>query len=225
MDCHDDSSEFRRPGSLSYPWLHLVDQAWPRFLLYVSATDPLGCWLWRGGVSRGQGKEDNYGSFWVGENFSVRAHIFAAVAGGDETWSPSRDHLCRNTLCMNPLHLERVTKAENNRRQWVARRSWTNYGGSFDHDMGLGMTKREAEILTILERLIETSWVRPMDFGGEDATYHAKVAARMVPKGWMARRRVSTIGGRGHWEWRITDKGRVAVANHRFHSTNPGAGT
>jgi hypothetical protein len=30
------------------------------------------------------------------------------------------DHLCRNQTCINPLHLEAVTKLENIRRQWAA---------------------------------------------------------------------------------------------------------
>lgn len=108
---------------MTYPWLHLVDRAWPRFITYVDARDWCGCWLWTGGLSRGQGKRDNYGSFYVGENFSVRAHIFAAVACGDEESGHHRDHLCRATLCVNPLHLEHVTALVNNERLWAHRRS------------------------------------------------------------------------------------------------------
>ena len=32
------------------------------------------------------------------------------------------DHLCLNRRCCNPMHLEAVTQAENNRRSWVVRR-------------------------------------------------------------------------------------------------------
>jgi hypothetical protein len=33
------------------------------------------------------------------------------------------DHLCRNTRCVNPAHLEPVTGAENMRRRVAARRT------------------------------------------------------------------------------------------------------
>ena len=28
------------------------------------------------------------------------------------------DHICRNTICVNPAHMELVTKQENLRRRW-----------------------------------------------------------------------------------------------------------
>lgn len=72
------------------------------------------------------------------------------------------------------------------------------------------MTPRETQIL---ERMTG-NWLRPMDVGGTDASYHSVVLARMVPKGWVERKRGGEIGNR-QWSWRITEKGAQALANHR----------
>lgn len=101
------------------PWSHLVDDAWPRFVLYVDAPGPFECWLWRGAKSRGKGNTDWYGSFWVGAGFVVRAHTFVCEAAGLHV-PPGyhRDHVCVTSLCVNPLHLEPVTAVVNNDRRW-----------------------------------------------------------------------------------------------------------
>lgn len=52
----------------------------------------------------------------------VRAHIFACVAAGRDNPGVHRDHLCRNTLCVNAEHLEDVTPTENSKRRWLAAR-------------------------------------------------------------------------------------------------------
>lgn len=80
-----------------------------RFWWYVAKTDE--CWNWTGGTTKG------YGSFTDTNRRKVYAHRFS--------WELHRDpipeglvidHLCRNTLCVNPDHLEPVTQQENVRR-------------------------------------------------------------------------------------------------------------
>lgn len=78
-------------------------------------SHPAGCWIWTGFVGR-----DGYGLVWgEDQRHYVRPHrvMYERFVGPipDEL---VLDHLCREPLCVNPLHLEAVTIAENNRRGW-----------------------------------------------------------------------------------------------------------
>ncbi len=66
-----------------------------------------GCWFWTGAASSG------YGSFRV-DGKAWTAHRFACQAvRGEIPANKVVDHLCRNTLCVNPRHLEPVSYSEN----------------------------------------------------------------------------------------------------------------
>lgn len=78
----------------------------------VHITD--GCWNWVGYAQRG------YGVFEkriAGIRYRGRAHrVVYELLVGPIPEGLTIDHLCRNTLCVNPDHLEPVTGAENVRR-------------------------------------------------------------------------------------------------------------
>lgn len=71
------------------------------------------CWLWAGALnSRG------YSSVADGKGGTVLAHRRAyELLVGPIPDGLTIDHLCRTKACVNPLHLEPVTGAENTRRK------------------------------------------------------------------------------------------------------------
>lgn len=89
-----------------------------RFWRRVNKNGPLWngtpCWVWTGGSSSYNGQP--YGTFSLGRkrDGATSSHIFAYEAmRGPVPDGLHLDHLCRNTLCCNPDHLEPVTSAVN----------------------------------------------------------------------------------------------------------------
>lgn len=86
-----------------------------RFWQYVNKDAPQGCWEWTGGLSHG------YGNFMArhedGTYAQVQAHRFAyRLLVGPVPDGLVMDHLCRNKLCVRPLHLDPVTQRVNVQR-------------------------------------------------------------------------------------------------------------
>ena len=70
-----------------------------------------GCWEWTGYINDG-----GYGTFHTSER-PVLAHRFSYNrAYGEIMEGLELDHLCRNRRCVNPNHLEQVTRRENTMR-------------------------------------------------------------------------------------------------------------
>ena len=97
-----------------------------RFWAKVQKTET--CWLWTAST-----KKVGYGWFKLNEK-QVAAHRFAyELLVGPIPAGLDLDHLCNVRNCVNPEHLEPVTKAENNRRQ-VPRRKTCKHGHPYGTD-------------------------------------------------------------------------------------------
>lgn len=73
-----------------------------------------GCWVWTASSWKGYGRI-NIG----GRPKEAHAAMFE-VYGGVVPNGLTLDHLCRNTVCVKPEHLEPCTRAENTLRQLAA---------------------------------------------------------------------------------------------------------
>ena len=92
-------------------WYQTKNSQTNRFDQFIQKDEKTGCWNWLGSKDkRGYGR-----LFFKGK--MVLAHRFSyEQVKGKIPASLEIDHICRNTTCVNPEHLELVTHIENVRR-------------------------------------------------------------------------------------------------------------
>jgi hypothetical protein len=102
----------RTPSNLTieeYFWMH-VDKNGP-----IPENRPeLGpCWLWLGNIqmTTGYGRVSYQGTVMQAHVLSYKLHYGEAPT--DDLANRQRDHLCRRRCCVNPNHLEEVSRREN----------------------------------------------------------------------------------------------------------------
>lgn len=70
------------------------------------------CWIWTGAVAR-----NGYGRVGVpGDRRTVQAHVLYYARAGKVKRTRDLDHTCRRRYCVNPDHLELVSRSENSWR-------------------------------------------------------------------------------------------------------------
>ena len=89
-------------------YLHKRRPILERFLDKVNKAGPNGCWIWIA-----HSNPAGYGEFRI-DDHTMLAHRFSyeAFVGG-LNHALELDHLCRNTICVNPDHLEQVSHRVN----------------------------------------------------------------------------------------------------------------
>lgn len=90
--------------------------AFERFWSKVSfPRGGVGCWLWMGGKITG-----GYGNFSAGRRMTGAHRVAWAMYRGEIPAGMELDHVrergCTSRACVNPAHLEPVTRKENTRR-------------------------------------------------------------------------------------------------------------
>ena len=84
-----------------------------RLMERVSVDAATGCWVWTSKLNPG-----GYSTF-----LNRNAHrLMYEIKVGPVPAGLDLDHLCRNRACLNPAHLEPVTRSENLRRGDMGRR-------------------------------------------------------------------------------------------------------
>jgi len=120
--CGTHLSRVDRHGRPDLPGPPVADRFWRSVTLGPVppfAPDLGECWPWTRAISsKGYGKfSPQRGQHFLAHRWSYEALI---VAIPDDL---QLDHLCRVKTCVNPWHLEPVTRAENLRREHEARRA------------------------------------------------------------------------------------------------------
>lgn len=93
----------------------LTERLWAK----IAVAGPDDCWLWQNAATdNGYGVIGRGGGRGAGNILAHVAVYLDKVGPIPDGWQV--DHLCRQTLCCNPAHLEAVTQAENLRRQAAA---------------------------------------------------------------------------------------------------------
>lgn len=82
-----------------------------RLMLHVMPVTESGCWIWTASLN-----DNGYGNFYVNGKIE-KAHRRSFILSGKSIHRAfDLDHLCRVPSCVNPNHLEPVTRKENARR-------------------------------------------------------------------------------------------------------------
>lgn len=99
---------YRRSKPTKYAYHHNRSGAGKKPFYIVNELT--GCWEWQRSGYDGYGNVRAAGRSW-------KAHIlYYTLLRGEVPAGHTLDHLCRNTNCVNPDHLEPVTQTENVRR-------------------------------------------------------------------------------------------------------------
>lgn len=85
------------------------------------------CWIWTACTL-----SDGYGRFSLGGKVMLAHRVSLLLSGRDIPAGMEVDHLCRTPACVNPAHMECVTRTEHAKRSLSATKSACVHGHLFD---------------------------------------------------------------------------------------------
>ena len=109
--CQGHYMQLRRGYSLTPLYNHLSMQ--DRVEMKIN-KDSNGCFVWTGNVDTGGYPQMKF----RGKTLLVHRAYYKEIVGDLEPHN-TLDHLCRNKLCVNPEHLEPVSRSENVKRMQI----------------------------------------------------------------------------------------------------------
>lgn len=116
------------------PWSHFRKNVDPldRLMARVDMVES-GCWEWLGSLNPG-----GYGQMYL-YGKTIGAHRASFILHrGEIPKGLDLDHLCRNRKCVNPDHLDPVTRSENLRRgdtgKWSRAKTRCDQGHAYDDE-------------------------------------------------------------------------------------------
>ena len=77
-------------------------------MIYKAKIDANGCWIWQGHIDRGYGRMRK--SEYPGRPFAHRVIYETLIKPIQEGFT--LHHLCKNTSCVNPFHMQEISREE-----------------------------------------------------------------------------------------------------------------
>lgn len=116
--CSTHYSRWLRHGEPRYKITGTLLQSMKRFWLNTDFNSLYECWHWNGRTDKNGYGRLNFRSKDFNKNDMAAHRLSYMLFAGELNPKLVINHICHNTLCVNPLHLEQITLSENSKDRW-----------------------------------------------------------------------------------------------------------